>query len=83
MKKSLRILIPALVAIFSVYLFCGVYAHDEFGGNHFFIKHRPILKWKFYSPTGMSDLELKDLSEEKRREQILFDEFIRDQGLSR
>jgi hypothetical protein len=31
----------------------------------------------------MSDLQITDLTEEKKEEQLLFNEFIRDQGLSR
>ncbi len=64
-------------------LFMGVYIHDEFGDPHIFIKHRPTWKWKFYSPLGMSDRDINDLSENKKLEQLLFNEFIRDQGLSR
>jgi hypothetical protein len=66
-----------------VRLFAGKYIHDEFGETHLFIKHRPIWKWSFHSPIGRSDLSLKDLSYEDQKEQLLFDEFIRERGLSR
>lgn len=64
-------------------LFLGVYSHDEFGGNHLFIKHRPVWKWSFYSPSGMTDLQLEDLSPEKQYEERMFQEFVWEQGLSR
>lgn len=54
----------------------GIYTHDEFGGNNIFIKHRPIWKTFFYSPRGMSDLKLSELSIDKQNEQKLFDEFV-------
>ena len=54
----------------------GIYEHDEFAVKHAFIKHRPIWKTFFYSPRGMSDLKLSEMSPEKKKEQILFDEFI-------
>lgn len=61
----------------------GVYDHNEFAETALFMKHRPIWKWKFYSPIGMSDVQLEDLSEEKQKEQLLFKEFVTDQHLSR
>ena len=64
-------------------MFFGVYVHDEFYNECLFIKHRPTWKWKFYSPFGMSDLTMEDLTEEEKKEQLLFYEFVRDQGLSR
>lgn len=54
----------------------GIYTHDEFGGNNIFIKHRPIWKTFFYSPRGMSDLKLSEMSIDKQNEQKLFDEFV-------
>ena len=73
----------SLLLMLTLRLFCGVYVHDEFGGKTWFVKHRPTWKWKFYSPIGMSDLRVQDLSEEQRQEQHYFDEFVSDQGLSR
>lgn len=64
-------------------LFLGVYVHDEFYEKHLFIKHRPTWKWKFYSPSGMSNLTMDDLTDKEKKEQLLFNEFIRDKGLSR
>ena len=62
----------------------GVYRHNEFvWENYLFMKHRLIWKWRFYSPIGMSDLTLNDLTEEEKKEEILFNEFIIEQGLSK
>lgn len=66
-----------------VRLFTGVYIHDEFGEEHFFMKHRPTLKWSFHSPIGQSDLKFEELTTEDQKEQLLFDEFIRKRGLSK
>jgi hypothetical protein len=66
-----------LILITSFRLFFGVYVDDEFGDESLFIKHRPIWKWKFYSPIGMSDLRMKDLTKEKQIEEKYYDEFIR------
>jgi len=83
MKKRILILIFAFATVLIIRLFLGVYEHDEFAESHFFVKHRPTLKWRFYSPQGMSDTKLEELPEEKQIEQKYFNEFIRDQGLSR
>jgi len=64
-------------------LFCGIYQHDEYPESHFFIKHRPVWKWYFYSPIGMSDLKYSDLTKEQQKEQDYFDEFISKSGMSR
>lgn len=82
MKKifSSGIFIFAIVLV--IRIFCGVYINDEFGESHFFIKHRPTWKWEFYSPLGMSDNKIENLSEENQIEQKYFNEFVRDQGLS-
>ena len=79
-KKYLIILL--LTVIIVLRFFVGVYSHDEFGGTNLFIKHRPIWKWSFYSPIGMSDIEIKDLSTKEQKEQLLFNEFITHKGLS-
>jgi hypothetical protein len=83
MKKKFLIILFTFAVILIIRLFCGVYEHDEFAESYFFIKHRPTLKWKFYSPQGMSDLKFEELSKEKQNEQKYFNEFIIDQGLSR
>jgi hypothetical protein len=81
-RKSILLLFIAAVVI-GIRFYTGVYIHDEFGSKHFFIKHRPIWKWTFYSPIGMSDKNINDLSDTEKLEQKLFDEFITKQGMSR
>ncbi|MDX6188742.1 hypothetical protein SGQ83_05225 [Flavobacterium sp. Fl-318] len=82
MKKKISITVFTFALILSLRLFCGVYNHDEFAESHFFIKHRPIWKWKFYSPLGMSDMKSEELSEEEQIEQKYFEEFIKERSLS-
>lgn len=82
MKKIISIGIFIFAIVFTVRLFCGIYIHDEFGERHFFIKHRPTWKWKLYSPLGMSDNKIEELSEENQIEQKYFNEYIKDRGLS-
>ena len=83
MKKIISTGIFIFTTVLTIRLFCGVYIHDEFLERHFFIKHRPTWKWTFYSPLGMSDNKIEDLSKEKQTEEKYFNEFVRDQGLSR
>jgi hypothetical protein len=77
MKKRLfgGIFLVSIIILFR--LFFGVYVDDEFGDESLFSKHRPIWKWKFYSPIGMSDLKIEDLSKEKQIEEKYYEEFIR------
>lgn len=82
MKKKIVIGVFIFAIAITIRFFCGVYRHDEFGENHFFIKHIPIWKWYFYSPQGMSDLKFEDLSKEKQIEQKYFNEYIKDRNLS-
>lgn len=81
MKKRILWGVFTFAAVLSIRVFCGVYVHDEFAERHFFIKHRPTWKWLFYSPIGMSDKKLGELSEEEQIEQKYFNEFILDQRI--
>ncbi|MBF4467505.1 hypothetical protein [Flavobacterium sp. LC2016-12] len=83
MKKIISIGIFIFASVLITRIVCGVYIHDEFAERHFFIKYRPSWKWTFYSPLGMSDIKIEELSKEKQTEQKYFNEFVRDQGLSR
>lgn len=83
MEKIISIGIFIFAIVFTIRLFCGIYIHDEFGERYFFIKHHPTWKWTFYSTLGMSDIKIEELSKEKQTEQKYFNEFVRDQGLSR
>ncbi len=77
MNKKLSIVISIVTFLILVRLFFGVYVDDEFGEKSIFAKHRPTWKWEFYSPIGMSDLKMDDLSKEKQIEEKYYDEFIR------
>jgi hypothetical protein len=83
MKNRIAITIFILAIALSVSLFCGVYIHDEFAEKHFFIKHKPAWKWRFFSPLGQSDLSIRELSKQEQTEQKYFNEFVRDQGLEK
>ncbi len=73
-----------LILIFIIIrLNVGLYLHDEFLEKDLFIKHRLSWKWKFYSPIGMSDQKLQDLTPEKQYEQLMFNEFVKNKGLNR
>ena len=76
MKKRILGVIFTFAAVLSIRFFCGVYVHDKFAERHFFIKHRPTWKWTFYSPIGISNKKIEELSEENQIEQKYFNEFI-------
>ena len=76
MKRKTGIIILIIGILIVSKFWIGIFTHDEFGGINTFIKHRPIWKTFFYSPRGMSDLKLSEMSIERQKEQILFDEFI-------
>ena len=74
-KISFSVLIFIIVGIF-IRLFFGIYTNPEFHGNHIFIKHRPNWHWYFYSPVGLSDMTMEDLTDEQKIEQKYWDEFV-------
>ncbi|WP_316634420.1 hypothetical protein [uncultured Flavobacterium sp.] len=76
MKKKILWGVFAFAAVLSIRLFCGVYVHDKFAERHFFIKYRPTWKWTFYSPIGISNKKIEELSKEDQIEQKYFNEFI-------
>lgn len=78
MKLKSIFAIIVITIIIGVRFFCGVYVHDEFAEHHFFIKHRPVWKWKFTSPIGLSDAKFEDLSKEQKIEQKYYEEVVRD-----
>lgn len=77
MKKKLIIGFGLILFAIAFRFYFGIYVEEEFGDKNLFLKHRPIWKWKFYSPIGMSDLKIKDLTIEKQIEEKYYDEFIR------
>lgn len=81
-KKIIMYFILFIIFLFLGRLFGGVFEDDEFNDRYFFIKNTPSWKWHFYSPSGMSDLELKDMSKEQREEQLMYDKFIQNRLLS-
>lgn len=78
MKKSLYFII-LLIVLLTVKLWVGIYQDDEFGDHNVFIKSRPIWHTYFYSPRGMSDLSLSEMSLDSQKEQLLYDEFVLNQ----
>ena len=82
-KPAVGYALSALIFIVYVRLFCGVYTHDEYGEERFFIKHKPVWKWHFHSPRGQSDLKYSEMSDEQKSEQDYFNEFISGQNMSR
>ncbi len=83
MKKIISASVFIIIIITSLRFWIGIYRHDEFNNTHLFLKHRPIWKWKFYSPTGMSDLKINEMTPAQQQEQRLFNEFVKNRGLSR
>lgn len=77
MNKKYEIAVTiSIILCFAVRLFCGVFEHDEFGNDVYFIKHKPTWKWRFYSPQGESDLDPSQMTPAQQKEQLLFDEFV-------
>jgi hypothetical protein len=74
-KKLSSILVIVILVVIGKF-WIGVFEHDEFYYNDVFIKHRAIWKTYFYSPRGMSDLKLSEMTQEEQTEQILFDQFV-------
>ena len=77
MKNKILITTSLITLAILFRLFFGIYVDDEFGEKSLFIKHRPTWKWKFYSPLGMSDMNINDLTKVSQDEEKYYDEFIR------
>jgi len=75
-KKHKLTLVIGLLLCITIRFFCGVFEHDEFGDDVYFIKHKPTWKWRFRSPQGMSDLKIDQMTPAQQEEQLLFDEFV-------
>lgn len=75
-KRKLISIIASLALIILIRLFSGIYEDDEFNTKYIFIKNNPTWKWYFYSPRGMSDLSLEQMTEEQRNEQVMFEKFV-------
>lgn len=70
-----------IITLLTTILFCGIARDSEFYEPTIFVKHRPTLKFHFYTPIGESDLKLEDLTEDKKREELLYQEFVVNQGV--
>jgi|GEM_PF-790457 len=75
-KKILKYSSVIIISLILIRLFTGIYEHDEFNEKYFFIKSYPTWKWYFYSPRGMSDLKLENMSREQKEEQLMYDKVI-------
>lgn len=75
LNQKLFLLLGLLLLLLTL-LYVGVFEHDEFSYHVLFPKHRASLQFYFYSPTGMSDLQLSNLSPQLQKEELAFDEFV-------
>ena len=69
-------LFAGTVFLLLTWLFVGLFRDNEFCELDIFTKHRPTFKINFYSPTGMSDLTVNDLTADKQVEEIAYEEFV-------
>ncbi len=76
MKRKIIIILVFITLGFFSKFWIGIYEHDEFSNRVIFIKHRPVWKTFFYSPRGMSDLKISEMSVENQVEQKFFNEFV-------
>jgi len=77
LKKRLSITLFIFAIVVLAKFWIGIFEHDEFSNEKYmFVKHRAIWKTYFYSPRGMSDFELSDMTPENKIEQMFFDEFV-------
>jgi uncharacterized membrane protein len=75
-KSMNRNLIFGIILLLVTIMFVGVYRDDEYFEPDLFIKYQPTTKMFFYSPTGQSDAQLKDLTSEQKKEEIAFKKYI-------
>ena len=68
-RLNIYVIIGAFFVILT-WLFVGLFRDDEFYEPDLFTKYRPTLKVNFYSPIGMQDLKVDDLSSDKKAEEI-------------
>ncbi|MFB9077640.1 hypothetical protein ACFFLS_00975 [Flavobacterium procerum] len=76
MPKLNKYTICSIIFALITWLFVGLFRDDEFYEPNLFVKYRPTFKVNFYSPIGMQDLSLNELSPERREEEIAFQNFI-------
>lgn len=76
MKLKNSYLIFGALFLLATWLFVGLFRDSEFKNPELFIKNRATFKLIFYSPKGMSDLSIYDLSPEKRIEEKAFNNMV-------
>lgn len=76
MRKAVTVIFAILLFLVIGRFYSGVYDDDEFNEKYFFIKNSPTWKWYFYSPRGMSDQTLQEMSEIERNEQLMYEKYI-------
>nr|WP_199002244.1 hypothetical protein [Flavobacterium sp. ASV13] len=76
MTKPNQYITLGIVFFIISWLFIGLFRDDEFYEPFLFIKYRPSFKVNFYSPIGMQDLSLHELSPDKREEELAFQDFV-------
>ena|SRR5688572_10549171 len=74
-KQNIYITVGTIYFLLT-WLFVGIYRDDEFFEPHIFTKYRPTFKIGFFSPIGMQDLNIENLSADKQAEEIAFQEFV-------
>ena len=79
-RKNILIVF-GIVFVLLTWLFVGLFRDDEFYELTLFTKYKPTFKVIFFSPIGMQDLSLNDLSAKNQLDEIAFDEFIIKQQL--
>ena len=62
MIKKKKIAFSVIIVLIILKLFGGIYEDDEFEEKYFFIKNKPSFKTYFYSPRGMSDMTIEQMS---------------------
>jgi hypothetical protein len=70
-----------LFTLLTTILSCGISRDPEFSDPAIFVKHRLTFKIHFYTPAGESDMTLSDLSEEGKKEELQYKEFVEDQKI--
>lgn len=75
-EKTRAYIILLLILLFVGRFFSGVYEDDEFNEKYFFIKNSPTWKWYFYSPRGMSDQKLEEMTPDQQKEEQMFEKYV-------
>ena len=74
LKHSFPIL--AFLSLFTCWLFVGLVKDPEFAEYHLQMKAAPTFKVYFYSPRGMSDAKIEDLSPAEQQAEMDYQIYI-------